>query len=152
MKTGPKPLQPAVRLLRGSRRRSGQVAAECETDGPRLATYPPWVSAEVKRLWTRELAQRQLPAWQWTAALEYCTSRVRWEAALQELQRQGDVLVTPAGVAYPHPLVKIIKELAKAVREGHKALGLERPLPVVTPEGQAQRAQQARKQRFFGGV
>lgn len=151
MKTGPKPLQPAVRLLRGSRKRPSHTAPVVSIDGPKLPTYPAWVSADVKRLWTREIAQRNLPAYCWTAALEYCTSRVRWEDALQKLAVQGEVLTTSTGIDYPNPLVKIIKELAKAVRDGHKALGLDQPVAVVTPEAQAAQQQQAKKQRFFGG-
>ena len=151
MKSGPKPLTPALRLLRGSRKRprhAGLPVPRRKEGEPRLEEIPSWsarrdmaevMSPEARRIWQQVIRPLDLAAWQWVPAVEYCTCLARWQQNVKVLQEEGDVLEdslagVPTGRKYAHPLVRIVKDLAKELSELRGALGLEQG--ALLPTGQ----------------
>ena len=139
MKSGPKPLTPALRLLRGSRTRPRHnnnplPVPKRGTGEPRLEEVPSWserrdmaevLSPEARRIWQQVIRPLDLPIWQWVPAVQYCTCLARWQKNIQVLQEESDVLTSEiTGGKYGHPLVKIVKDLAKELGELRHVLGL----------------------------
>lgn len=159
MKRGPKPLQPAVRLLRGSRIRNGSPGADAgatpfepantsEESQAIFRSAPRWMNAAARRVWREVIQPHPLAAWQWEDAVAYCMGYVRWQEGLIQLQRDGDVLTYPSGAMYAHPLGKVVRELEKSLVELRTRLGLDHT-PAAVSDGQ-EPSTPRRKERFFG--
>ena len=153
MKSGPKQtLTPAVRLLRGSRKRARhtEVNTPLAVVGPlQTLKQPRWLSPRAKDFWHAWIAPRQFAEWQELEAVQYCTSRASWEQELQTLQQEGTVLESPGGLRYANPRVKVVHDLAKALGELTVALGLAQAVPVVVSAEEQAQAQAKSKARFF---
>ena len=102
---------------------------------------------EARRVWQQVIRPRQLPAWQWQTAVQYCTSMARWQQALAALQEEGEVLESPTGVRYAHPLGRLVKDLGKELQQLSEGLGLAQAVPSSEETAGAKRKP---KQRFFG--
>lgn len=152
MKSGPKPLKPAVRLLRGSRTRSRHAAANATpavAQPVALLKMPQWLSLRAKDFWYAEIRPRQFPESQLAMAIEYCSARALWEAERQQLQQELQVLESPGGMRYANPRSKVVKELFHSMQELSAQLGLDQALPVLGSPEEQQAAQAKSKQRFF---
>lgn len=163
MKSGPKPLTPALRLLRGSRKRPRHAVLPRpkRAEGAAvLEEVPSWserrdmaevLGPEARRIWQQVIRPLNLPVWQWVTAIQYCTSLSRWHANLQVLQQEGDVLENEITHSkYAHPLVKIVKDLTKELDDlrGQLGLGMEREAEAESGSGKDAGAVKP-KARFF---
>lgn len=149
MKSGPKPVSPQLRALRGGRTRPRHADAPRALQGEPLKDVPKWLQEEAAKVWEEEIVPAELPQWQEQSAAQYCTSLIRWKLAMIELEVEGEILETPAGIKYRHPLSKLVKELGSELRELKRDLGLQREVTPMAGDAKKKQAAGQNKQRFF---